>query len=292
MKKPSAFIVLCIFVFLSLVTNVPALTEEELDKLPPEKARMIPMLKVLPALLNTSQKTFLFSIENCLIDLRYLFKKPTGQLSDELTSAIKQFQSDIGQEPTGIMLMGEFEELTKRHDLIDFVPIYPSGFNVIGVGGLVSAHGTWVFENEDNADPIQTTKIICYKPSGRCWMSTAKVSMPGTSTFGMNMASLYVDIEEWPVTKWGTYEVQAENDDSQCVSYTLTINIKNKETHMFRRGKGIQGCEGIAESPSILKLVDGFHVGYEYYQDRNKNLSNIRSSAFQKLVKEMHSNEK
>jgi len=291
MKKTNTFFLLGIFLFLSLLTNVFALTEEELNKLPPEEARKIPILKALPAL-GMSQKTFLFMIEDCLIDLRYLFKKPSGQLSDELISAIKQFQSDIGQKPTGIMLMGEWEELTKRHGLIGFVPIYPGGFHVIGVADLVSAEGTWVFEKEDNADPIQKTKIICHKPSGRCWMATARVSMPGKSIFGMDMASLYVDIEEWPITKWSSYEVQAENDDSQCVSYTLTINIKNKEAHMFRRGKGNKDCEGIAESPSILKLVDGFDVGYKYYQDRNNKISDIRSSAFQKLVKELLSNKK
>ena len=113
--------------------------------------RKIPILKALPAL-GMSKKTFIFLIGECLIDLRYLFKKPTGQQSDDLISAIKRFQSDIGQEPTGIMLMGEFEELTKRQSLLGFIPIYPGGFHVNKVGDLVSVEGTWIFENEENAD--------------------------------------------------------------------------------------------------------------------------------------------
>ncbi len=291
MKKINAFIIISIFLFLSLITNTFALTAEELNKLPQEEARKIPILKALPVL-GMSQKTFIFLIEDCFIDLRYLFKKPSGKPSAELTSAIKQFQSDIGHKPTGVMLMGEWEELAKRNGLMGFVPIYPGGFHVINVGDLVSVEGTWIFENEDNADPIQKTKIICHKSSGRCWMATARVSMPGTSSFGTYMAQLYVDIEEYPITKWSNYEVQAENDDSRCVSYTLTINTQKKAVHMFRRGKGNKGCERIAESPSILKLVDGFNVGYKYYQDRNKKISDVRSSAYQKWMKELISSEK
>jgi hypothetical protein len=274
------YLSLCLLISISFVANSATLTKEQINKLSKEKARILPAKELFSAV-GISDKEFIFLVENMLLDLRYLFKRPTGKPSTELTAAIKQFQLDIGHKQTGILLAEEFEELGKRYDLIGFIPIYPSSTHILRVGNLVSAKGTWVFEKDSIANPIQTTDIICQKTSGKCWVATAEISMNSGNAY------LSVDIEEWIITKWNDYEVQAENDNSRCVNYTLTINTKNKEAYMFRRGKGISGCEGIAESPSILKLVDGFDVGYKYYHERLKKRSEILSSAFRKQINDL-----
>lgn len=268
------------------INQVPAsagITNDELNNMPKEKARQIPVTETLSAM-EIKEPDFFFVLENCLIDLRYFYREPTGRPSPQLTDAIKAFQTDIGHKPTGSLLMGEFEELARRHTTLVVVPIYTGGFHVFSLGDLVSAEGTWVFQDGSGVDPIQTSKIHCRKDTRLCSMVTARISVPdGGNVFGTDSGSLFLDTEDWAITKWSDYEVQAESDSAKCVSYTLTINIQKKEAHMFRRGKWASYCKGIAETPQILTLVDGFKVAYDFWQARNAKTAKLRSSTFRKF---------
>ena len=55
-------------------------------------------------------------------------------------------------------------------------------------------------------------------------MATARVSI-----YNGNDATLYVDIDEWIISKWTENEIQAENDNAACVTYTLSIFPMKKE---------------------------------------------------------------
>jgi hypothetical protein len=114
-------------------------------------------------------------------------------------------------------------------------------------------------------------------------MTTARLSLPGdTSSDGS--AYLYLDTDDFSVTKWTENEVVAENDSSLCVAYTLSINSQKNEASMFRRAKG-KGCDGISEAPQIMKLVDGFKHIFDFWSDRNRKINEVRSSRFQRHIK-------
>lgn len=279
----SLFVTAC---FLSMVSNSFALTESEFNNLPPEKLKILPMQEAMSAM-GTSDEMYYFILESSLLDLRYFYKEPSGKLTPDLIKAIKEFQSDIGHKATGVLTMEQFEILTKRHNMLTGVQTYPGNVDVqiTNVDSYLVANGTWVFENDKQADQLQTSKIICSRPSSICNMATARISMHGDNLG--DEASLYVDIEDWNITKWTEHEVQAENDDALCVSYTLSINYSKKEAFMFRRGKGGPSCEGIAESPQILKLVGGFDVGNKYWSERREETNKVRSSTYQKLLKNL-----
>jgi len=51
--------------------------------------------------------------------------------------------------------------------------------------------------------------------------------------------SLFQD--NFKITRWTTDELVAENDSPLCVSYTLTINFRKEQAHLFRRGKVRKG---------------------------------------------------
>ena len=267
---------------LVLKGNVLALTEEELNNMPIEKVKVLPMVEVMKAT-GTSEKEYYFIIGNLLLDLRYFYKEPEDKFSQELKKAIELFQSDIGHKSNGILTVEQFDILKKRHNLIGGIEIYPGKVekSITKVGDYLKASGTWVFENNRQADPLQTSQINCSRPLVKCFMATARIS--SLSFNDSNEATLFVDIDEFNITKWLDYEVQAENDNATCVSYTLSINLLKKEAYMFRRGKGGTNCEGIAESPQILKLEDGFKVGQEFWQKRRKESAKARSSSFQNL---------
>ena len=145
------------------------------------------------------------------------------------------------------------------------------------------AQGTWVFEGDAIADPVQTTEIVCQRSSRNCSMATVRLNMPENTAFD-NSAYIYLDTDDFSITKWTESEVVSENESSKCIAYTLVINTKKKEASMFRRAKG-KGCAGIAESPQIMKLVDGFQPVFKYWRDRNHKINEMRSSSFQREMK-------
>lgn len=286
LKIISIFIIV-LSVFSPLKDFVFALTEAEFKNLSPEKLKVLPMIEAMSAM-GVSEEMYYFILETSLLDLRYYYKEPSGKFSQELKKAIESFQSDVGYKANGILTTEQFEILTKRHNIITGIQTYPSPFKQITkVDDYVVANGTWVFENDKQTDPIQTSKIICSRLSNRCHMATAIVGMLGDILD--DQASLYVDIEEWNITKWTEHEVQAENDEALCVSYTLSINLLKEEAFMFRRGKGGTNCEGIAKSPQILKLVGGFKVGEEFWKKRQDEANKVRSSSYQNLLKKFKS---
>ncbi|MCH7685658.1 MAG: hypothetical protein IH899_03080 [Planctomycetes bacterium] len=178
-------------------------------------------------------------------------------MSDKLRNAIREFQRDLSREQTGTLLYGEFQELSNRHDLVQPDPIGLSSFmNVNSYGGYAVAEGTWIFTDGTKlADPMQTSKIECWQHQGVCREALASVS--GSSNL------LGVDTFEMTITKWTDTEIVAEDDSSRCVSYTLSLNLTAKQATKFRRNKGGESCDLVAQEPQILKLVEGFDISWK-----------------------------
>lgn len=264
-------------------TDPQPLTREQLNKLDRAEANSLPVLRVLPAIgEGMSEQSFYALVELELLHLRYLLAPPTGRASPQLTEAIKAFQRDLGQEDTGTLLFGEWEELMRRVGRVEPTPIYPDVASVIAVGDLARAEGTWVFESDDpmytQANPIQTTVIECNRRVGTCVDATAVI------WYREGAADLSVDLQTWHITKWSDSEIVAENDDARCVSYTLSINRHAKAASAFRRGKGTPGCEAFSTSPQILHLVNGLDVALEFFRKRDQAASEFISSGFKSSV--------
>ena len=198
-----------LFLVLFAAANSVALTEDELNQMPREKAKALPVVDIWPVIMKDREKLMWAMVEYCLLDLRYYFKKPTGALSDELKAAIREFQSDIGHPSTGNLLLGEFEEIKKRHDKIEPIRVFPGNSkNIMRSGETVLAQGTWVFEGDAIADPVQTTEIVCQRSSRNCSVITARLNLPENTVFGED-AYVYLDKDDFSVTKWGESEMGA-----------------------------------------------------------------------------------
>ena len=90
-----------------------ALSPEEFAAMEPEAALQLPVVETL-SVFGWRKQEFVFVLENALIDLRYLYRAPSGHTSKELTAAVKAFQRDIGATPTGVLLVSQFIDLGQR----------------------------------------------------------------------------------------------------------------------------------------------------------------------------------
>ncbi len=211
------------------------------------------------------------------------YRQPlTGKRNAALTAAIKRFQTSIGADPSGTLLMGEFHELNRREELVRRRTIVPENeFRILKQGDIVIAEGTWAFRNGEMRYPIQTSEIRCDKGEKECVGVTASV-IDGEQE---ERVTLNLDWRYWEITKWTDDEIVAENDASKCVAYTLTISSKAKSVFQFRRGKGAEECEDDVGPPEILELLDGPIMAREYYRNLQKRIKDFYATDFIKSLK-------
>lgn len=283
-KFLSVYILLALFSGSGIAKDFKQMSKSELDALPKEALLKLPAIELLTRDLSIEHKrpidkyVAVFLIEQQLYDLRYYLAIPQGKESDFLRDAIKKFQGAIGEPITGTLLFKEMIVLGEKWKMVVHQDIYPPGRFVQGGSVFVSARGTWVFENDRQSSPIQTSLIKCTKSSKEC------VEVNSSITDG----SLSLTEDTYEVTKWTKDEVVAENDSPSCVSYTLTVNLNKKEAHLLRRGKGGSGCAGIATKPQILRLENGFTVGYAYRRERETNSLTAYNPEYAKSLQHLY----
>jgi hypothetical protein len=266
-------------------------TAEEFAALEPEQALQLPVAEALEVF-GWRQREFLFVLENALIDLRYLYRHPSGRASDPLTAAVKAFQKEIGRKPTGNLLVSEFLELMQRGNELWQSPVYPGPAFVSQSDGLVWAEGTWSAPGADEPDPIQTTSLRCYRDAGLCSMVTAKLTMSGADErwFHASVVDLALQPRDWKVTQWSAQRIDAEDRSALCVAYTLSIDLRTERATMQRRPTGADKCAGQAEAPRSYTLVSGFAVASRYWEARQLRAHALRSAAFRRLVERIQEN--
>jgi len=273
--------------------DLDSMTDEELNHLSEEQAADLPMFPLMQRLAKSNDSqgvelgVMIMALEYVLYDLRYYDAWPSGVMSDKLRNAIREFQRDLSREQTGTLLYGEFQELSNRHDLVQPDPIGLSSFmNVNSYGGYAVAEGTWIFTDGTKlADPMQTSKIECWRDEGVCREAIASVSG------SINL--LGVDTYVMSITKWSETEIVAEDDSARCVSYTLSLNLTSKQATKFRRNKGGESCDFVAQEPQILKLVEGFDISWKArngLRDRRKEVLNKKYIETLELLEQKYEN--
>lgn len=255
----------------SIAVDLRKMTIDQIEKMPKSQRDMLPAVDLMrhPELLEVSpelrERVAFLTIQIFLSDLKYYSGYPTGKSNDALTAAIKRFQTAIGAQETGVLKWGEMELLMEKHDSI--VPQKQLGLppkRVEVSGDQVRAFGTWVFENDSQAFPLQTSKIVCSRLSMECTSIYAEIGFSN---------HLNISEETFKVTNWTEREIWAESTENdnewRCVGYTLQINLTQKEATLFRRVLGRSGkhCAGFDQATAkILHLEDGHKVASDHYR--------------------------
>jgi hypothetical protein len=265
-----------------------AVTPEEFAAMEPEAALALPVTQALQVF-GWREQEFMFVLENTLLDLRYLYRAPSGRASAQLTAAVKAFQRDTAREPTGVLLVSEFMDMAQRGNEFWQAPIYPGPAAVARSGEVITATGTWAAAGVTEPDPIQTTSIRCHPAVGVCSMATARVLMADEANgwFHAAAADLTLTQRDWRITESGADRIVARDDDGPCVAYTLTIELAAQSATMDARPLPGEQCRSAAQPPRTYRLTHGYQVATRYWEERQARLHKLRSSAFQKLVEKV-----
>lgn len=121
--------------------------------------------------------------------------------------------------------------------------------------GYITTEGTWSSDT-NLADPIQISKLDCWKNWNYCIESNARVSN--------GVLQLYTDY--WEIAEWGENALTIKDRSSAlCVNESLRIDRKNKVVTFARATKQPKpdSCAGIQDEPIVMHLADGIKLQYK-----------------------------
>lgn len=261
-----------------------AMSPEEFAAMEPERALQVPADEAI-GVFGWKRQDFLFVLENALIDLRYLYREPSGKPSKALTAAVKAFQRDRGMQQSGRLSVGEFMDLVRRGNEFWQAPVFPGPLQVDATPERVSIQGSWQPETSPERDPVQSSSVRCYRSAGICSMVTAKLLMADDDggMFHNSAADLDLHARDFKVVQWSDAGVVAE-ESTPCVNYTLTVDIAARSAGVETRGNGGEKCGAAAAPPRRYRLIGGYESAAPYWAARHARLLQLRSHAFQQAI--------
>lgn len=271
--------------FLASVGTVAlAMTPEEFAAMDPERALQVPADEAI-GVFGWKRQDFLFVLENALIDLRYLYREPTGKPSKQLTAAVKAFQLDRGMKQSGRLSVAEFMDLVRRGNEFWQAPVFPGPLQWDATPDRVSIQGSWQPETVPERDPVQTSSVRCYRGAGLCSMVTAKLLMADDDggMFHNSAADLDLHARDFRIAQWSDAGVVAE-ESTMCVTYTLTIDIAAQSASIDTQSSGGEKCAAASAPSRRYRLIGGYESAAPYWSARQARLLQLRSHAFQQAI--------
>lgn len=118
--------------------------------------------------------------------------------------------------------------------------------------GYVIAQGTWTIDDDRQAFPLQTSKIICDRDRRTCTNTQAEISFGDT---------LWLEVFHYDIVKWDDSTLIFKSDH-RCLEYIYTISRANERVIGTRINKRqtdqeIAECLAFNNRPLHLTLKDG-----------------------------------
>lgn len=211
-------------------------------------------------------------------------------------AAIKAYQTDLGDKPSGVLTVSQIHTLQKRFEMqklsqVHFPDDYRSSFG----DNYASIQGTITILGEKIAWPINHVKISCYKSQGYCELNQMSLSIPDEDSWVYMYSVSEHPTELFEITRWtrDSIEAQPYEGDTGCRINTLSLNFKNKEFFYITRN-GEDGCEtllgGTLErlaKPRISQIVDGKKIIEGKFNEMDRAAFSVLSKEFQKKVEKL-----
>ena len=267
--------------------DISNMSEDELDKLPQETIERLPMKEVMAKYFGDE---LIIDYMVSLLLSRLMYFAPYSE--SETKEAIKRFQADLGNAVTGELTVGQFNELHRRFNRSSENPIYVPGTGdelFIGmIDNYLSVEGTWIIENDKIAFPINLSKIECHKHTKICKNNQVDVATPNFESDN-DSSQIVLSVYRYEIISWSNTEVVAQSK-TDCRTSILTINNSSKEVFEVTRINNAKGCDlGLVtipalDKPRISRMLPGWKISYNFWQDRKKAASMFLNSEVRSLV--------
>jgi hypothetical protein len=240
---------------------------------------------------------YIFAAQRGLaVDSELLFGMQLNQLMyngvHDYKSAVRAFQADLGDQPTGVLTVYQIHQLEYRADLQKLPPVsFPDSYNSWKDAGLGMVDGTLTMLDDRIAWPINHHKIICLKSEKSCEVHQVMLVLPDEKSWAQQYQVMIANSETYTVTRWENDIIDAEypSKPDSCRTTSLSLNFKTKEFFFITKNAGGK-CEILGKSieklakPRISQVVEGKKIFNEEFGKIKKAAYSFLASDFRKKV--------
>lgn len=219
----------------------------------------------------------------------------------DFPAAVREFQADLGDTPTGKLTVWQIHQLEQRAEMQGLSRVlFPDQFTSFIADDYASVQGTVEIVDERIAWPINHSNIKCFKATNQCEFSQIHLSVPDENSWSQRYHLMQHDTEYYSISRWGkdcieTHPLGGSND---CRNTSLSLNFKTKEFYFITRNAGgdckVMGVEPLErlEKPRIAQIVDGSEIISEEFGKIQKKAFEALSSKFRDQVDALTAQEK
>ena len=183
----------------------------------------------------------------------------------DFSSAVRQFQSDLGDAPTGKLTVWQIHQLEHRADLQGLSTVFfPDQFASFIAEDYARVQGTVKIVDERIAWPINHSNIKCFKATNQCEFSQIHLSVPDDESWSQSYHLMQHETEYYSISRWGTYSIETHplGGSNDCRNTSLSLNFKTEEFYFITKNAG-GDCKAMGieldrlAKPRIAQIVDG-----------------------------------
>ena len=283
--------------FMSLFTVTFALADEEVVQkyrnYTPQQIKSLPekiISSEVPMMYTFAAKTSLSGGSELVFGMQLNRLMYPG--IHDYNAAIKSFQTDLGDEPTGILTVWQIHNLEQRSDMQSLRQVlFPDQFSSFKTDDSASIQGTMIIIDEKIMWPINHVKVKCYKNQNYCQLDQIQINVPDDKSWSQNYHVLENDTEYYDITRWSQDSIDAEpmETGSGCRTTSMSLNFKTKEFYYITRNAG-GNCEVLGvkfdklPKPRIAQIVDGSNIIREEFAKIEKAAYDVLASDFRKKI--------
>ena len=211
------------------------------------------------------------------------------QAVSDYEGSIKAFQADIGEKQTGILTVGQINELENRYKIQNLTPAYvTASLSVRKSDDYAHVTGVQVMLDEKIAWPVNQLAIRCYKSQNYCMATQLIVDLPKVNSFSYQYNVNEMPPDYYKITAWTENTIEAtpaEEPAGRCRTTNLSLNFTTKEYYFITKNL-TDGCEVMGqkipklEKPRTTQIIDGWKTIHAIYADMRKSAYNALSSSF------------
>lgn len=210
-------------------------------------------------------------------------------------AAVKAFQSDVGDKPTGLLTVWQIYNLERRFDMQKLSSVlFPDEYRSLQTDEFATVKGTMTILDEKILWPINHVTVTCYKSENYCQLDRISLSVPDENSWAQKFGVSQHLTEYYNITRWTKDSIDAipqETADSSdnCRTTSMNFNFKTNEFFYITRNAG-GNCEVLGTTldklakPRIAQIVDGSKIIQEKFAEVEKAAYDVLSSDFRRRV--------
>ncbi len=210
----------------------------------------------------------------------------------DFQAAIKAFQVDLGDKPTGELTVWQIYQLQQRAEMQALSAIlFPDRFWSHLSEAYATVEGTMIILDDKIAWPVNHVIVQCFKSSNQCEVTQIHLVIPDESSWSQTYHVMRSDTDYYSISRWTADSIESHplGTSDDCRNTSLSLSFKTKEFYQITKNAGgdckILGAEiPKLNKPRIAQIVDGSKLIDEEFASVQKKAFEVLSSAFRKKV--------